>query len=107
MKAVNYFQFFYSDTVFSKLVKFANDKEEETVMEFQCPPSVAACTKFTNGVERLDQNTLQNKSKKSMKLSRQAEAKLMEMNICSAYVLEGDMVLDQVDSKTKWVFLLF
>ena len=42
-----------------------------------------------------------------MKLSRQAEAKLMEMNICSAYVLEGDMVLDQVDSKTKWVFLLF
>ena len=76
-------------------------------MEFQCPPSVAACAEFMNGVDRLDQNMLQNKSKKSMKLSRQAEAKLMEMNICSAYVLEGDMVLDQVDSKTKWVFLLF
>ena len=101
MKAVNYFQFFYSDTVFSKLVKFANDKEEETVMEFQCPPSVAACTKFTNGVERLDQNTLQNKSKKSMKWYMWVKTKLMAMSIYNAYVTEGDTVPHKVNGQTK------
>ena len=41
-----------------------------TVTEFSCPSTVAAYADNMNGVDRLDQNTRQNKSKKTMKWYR-------------------------------------
>ena len=76
-------------------------------MEFQCPPSVAAYAEFMNGVDRLNQNTQQNKTKKSMKWYRWVETKLVETSIYSAYVIKGDIVPHKVNGKTKQDFLLF
>ena len=82
-------------------------QKDGTVIELQCPPSVAAYAKFMNGVDRLDQNTRQNKSKKSMKWYRWVETKLMETSIYNAYVIEGDTVSHKVDCKSKRDFLSF
>ena len=82
-------------------------QKDGTVVEFQCPPSVAAYAEFMNGVDRLDQNTRQNKSKKSMKWYRRVETKPMETSIYNAYVIEGDTVPHKVDGKTKRDFLSF
>ena len=74
------------------------------VMELQCPPSVAAYAKFMNGVDMLNQNMRQNKSKKIMKWYRRVETKLMETSIYNTYVIEGDTVSHKVDGKTKQAF---
>ena len=68
---------------------------------------MAAYAKFMNGVDRLDQNTRQNKSKNSMKWYRRLETKLMKTSIYNAYVIEGDTVSHKVHSKTKRDFLSF
>ena len=51
------------------------------IAEFSCHPAVAAYTDNMNDVDRLDQNTRQNKSKKTKKWYRQIETKLMEKAI--------------------------
>ena len=77
-------------------------QKDGTVVELQRPPSVAAYAKFMNGVDRLDQNTWQNK-----KWYRQVETRLMETSIYNAYVIRGDRVPHKVDGKTKQDFLSF
>ena len=82
-------------------------QKDGTVAEFVCPPSVAAYADNMNGVDRLDQNTRQNKSKKTMKWYRRIETKLMETAIYNAYVLEGEVTDHKVQGQTKRDLLSF
>ena len=72
-----------------------------------CPPTVAAYAKYMNGVDRLDQMTRQNKSKKAMKWYRRIETKLMEVSIYNAYVIEDAVKPHKVGGKVVRDFLQF
>ena len=61
-----------------------------SVIEIDSPPTVTGYAKYMNGVDKLDQMTRQNKSKKVMKWFRRVELKLLECSIYNAYVIEGE-----------------
>ena len=48
-------------------------QRDGTEVELPCPPTVAAYAQYMNGVDKLDQMTRQNKSKKCMKWYRRVE----------------------------------
>ena len=60
-----------------------------------------------NGVDKLDQMTGQNKSKKCMKWYRRVETKLMETSLYNAYVIEGHVIDHKVGNVMKRDFLSF
>ena len=61
-------------------------------VQLPCPPTVAAYAQYMNGVDKLDQMTRQNKSKKCLTWYRQVETKLMETSLYNAYVIEGHAI---------------
>lgn len=78
-----------------------------TLLEFPCPPSIKAYGQYMGGVDRLDQNTRQDKRKKSMRWYRRIERKLMEASIYNAYILEGCISSHQVEGQRKRDLLSF
>ena len=58
-------------------------------------------------VDKLDQMTRQNKSKKCMKWYRRVETKLMETSLYNAYVIEGHAIDHKVGNVVKRDFLSF
>ena len=72
-----------------------------------CPPTVAAYAKYMNGVDRLDQMTRQNKSKKVMRWYRRIESKLMEVSMYNAFVIEDSVNPHKVGGKVVRDFLAF
>ena len=73
----------------------------------ECPPAVAAYSQYMNGVDRLDQMTRQNKSKKTMRWYRRIELKLMEVSMYNAFVIEDAVKPHKVDGKVKRDYLDF
>ncbi|XP_046583065.1 piggyBac transposable element-derived protein 3-like [Haliotis rubra] len=70
-------------------------------------PCVKDYGKYMGGVDRLDQNTRQNKGKKPMRWYRRVEVKLREIAIYNAYVIEGTFINHMPGGKRKRDMLAF
>ena len=77
-------------------------QKDGTEIELGCPPSVSAYAKYMGGVDKLDQMTRQNKSKKTMKWYRRIESKMLETSLFNAYVIEGH-VIDHTNGKRDFL----
>ena len=62
---------------------------------------MAAYAQYMNGMDKLDQMTRQNKSKKCMKWYQQVETKLMETSLYNAYVIKGHAIDHKVGIVVK------
>ena len=82
-------------------------QRDGTEVELPCPPTVAAYAQYMNGMDKLDQMTRQNKSKKCMKWYRRVETKLMETSLYNVYVIEGHAINHKVGNVVKCNFLSF
>ena len=82
-------------------------QRDSTEIELPRPPTVAAYARYMNGVDKLDQMTRQNKSKKCMKWYRRVETKLMETSLCNIYIIEGYVIDHKVGNVVKRDFLSF
>ena len=82
-------------------------QRDGTEVELPCPPTVAAYAQYMNRVDKLDQMTRQNKSKKCMKWYRRVETKLMETSLYNAYVIEGHAIDHKVGNVDERDFLSF
>lgn len=81
--------------------------KDGTVAEFPDIPSGAAYSKYMGAVDRNDQATKLNKSKKAMRWYRKIERKLLELSIYNAYVLEGSVIKHERPGKRKRDLLKF
>lgn len=70
-------------------------------------PSGAAYSKYMGAVDRNDQVTKLNKSKKAMRWYRKIERKLLGLSIYNAYVLEGSVIEHERPGKRKRDLLKF
>ena len=81
--------------------------KDGTIVEFPDVPSGAAYSKYMGAVDRNDQVTKLNKSKKAMRWYRKIERKLLELSIYNAYVLEGSVIKHKQPGKRKRELLGF
>ena len=56
-------------------------QKDGAIVQLQCPPAAAAYSQFMGGVDRLDEMTRMNKSKKCMKWYRRVKKKILETSI--------------------------
>lgn len=64
-------------------------QKDGTAIQLNCTPTVTAYSQYMGGVDRLDQMTRLNKSKKTMKWYRRLERKLLELSLYNSYVIRG------------------
>lgn len=70
-------------------------------------PTVQDYARYMGGVDRLDQMTRMNKSKKSMRWYRKIEIKLRQIAIYNAYIIEGTVVNQNTANERKRDLLSF
>ena len=70
-------------------------------------PTVEDYAKYMGGVDRLDQMSRMNKSKKSLRWYRKIEVKLRQIAIYNAYIIEGTVTNQNVENRRKRDLLSF
>lgn len=81
--------------------------KDGTTTELKCTPSGHDYAKFMGGVDRLDQMTRLNKSKKVMRWYRKVEKKLLECSVYNGYVIEGCVIDHKTPGRRKRDLLSF
>ena len=87
-----------------ELQTITREQRDSIEIELPCPPTVAAYARYMNVVDKLDQMTRQNKSKKCMKWYRRVETKLMKSSLYNAYVIKGHIIDHEVGNVVKLDF---
>jgi len=81
--------------------------KDGTTTELKCTPSGHDYAKYMGGVDRLDQMTRLNKSKKVMRWYRKVEKKLLECGVYNIYVIEWCVTSYNTHGKRKRDLLSF
>ena len=89
-----------------ELQTITREQRDSTEIELPCLPTVAAYARYMNRLDKLDQTTVQNKSKKCMKWYRKGETKLMKTSLYNAYVINGHVINHKVGNVVKHDFVV-
>ncbi|XP_052263387.1 piggyBac transposable element-derived protein 4-like [Dreissena polymorpha] len=95
--------YFLSTAHMPELDQLATSRKNKdgTIQRLPSTPCVEEYGRYMGGVDRNDQMTRLNKSKKSMRWYRKIERKLLELSVYNAYIIEGTIRDQKVPGKRK------
>jgi len=105
-RMVYYISSFHSPVADTTMTAQRHNKDG-TVTQLPATPTVLDYAQFMGGVDRLDQQTRLNKSKKTLRWYRKIENKLHEIALYNAYVIEGSVIEHSGTQKRKRDLLSF